>query len=88
MAPAIFDADGTLYVGGNGGDHDMNDATAKSGGIYRVVLEPDGQTASLVLMAAAPESNSNDGAADPPQNTYPGTPRPAGWSKNVKRQIT
>ncbi len=62
---AIFDADGNLYVGGNGGDHDMDDSTGTSGGIYRVVIDPDTNTASLVLMAAAPKSYSNDGAADP-----------------------
>ena len=28
---AIYDADGTLYVAGNGGDHDMNDATQEAG---------------------------------------------------------
>ncbi len=62
---AIYDADGTLYVGGNGGDHDMNDATDTSGGIYKVVIDEATNEASLVLMAAAPKSYSNDGAADP-----------------------
>ncbi len=62
---AIFDADGNLYVGGNGGDHDMNDATATSGGIYKIVIDEVTNEASLELMAAAPKSYSNDGAADP-----------------------
>lgn len=62
---AITDADGTLYVGGNGGDHDMNDGTASAGGFYRVVMDEASGTASLVLMADAPKAYSNDGAADP-----------------------
>ncbi|MEM6933987.1 MAG: type I secretion protein, partial [Pseudomonadota bacterium] len=62
---AIYDADGTLYVGGNGGDHDMDKSTGTSGGIYRVVIDHNANTASLELMSAAPKSYSNDGAADP-----------------------
>ncbi|WP_299830974.1 calcium-binding protein [uncultured Roseobacter sp.] len=62
---AIHDADGNLYIGGNGGDHDMNDATATAGGIYRVVRAPDGTDAHLELMATSPKSYSNDGTADP-----------------------
>lgn len=62
---AIIDADGTLFVGGNAGDHDMNNATRTSGGIYRVDIDPDGDTATLVLQAKAPKSYSNDGAGDP-----------------------
>ena len=62
---AINDADGTLYVGGNGGDHDMDDATGTSGGFYRVDIDADTGTATLVLVADAPKSYSNDGAADP-----------------------
>ncbi|MEM1275551.1 MAG: calcium-binding protein [Pseudomonadota bacterium] len=62
---AIYDADGNLYVGGNGGDHDMNNATGTSGGIYRVVIDEDAGEARLVLMSASPKSYSNDGAADP-----------------------
>ncbi|MEM7471174.1 MAG: type I secretion protein [Pseudomonadota bacterium] len=62
---SIVDGDGNLYVGGNGGDHDMDDATGKSGGMYRVEIDEDAGTAHLVLVAAAPKSYSNDGAADP-----------------------
>ncbi|MGB1213373.1 MAG: calcium-binding protein [Pikeienuella sp.] len=62
---AIYDADGNLYVGGNGGDHDLNDDTATSGGIYRVETNPDTGETQLVLMAASPKSYSNDGTADP-----------------------
>ncbi|WP_299631018.1 calcium-binding protein [uncultured Roseobacter sp.] len=62
---AIHDADGNLYVGGNGGDHDMNDATASAGGIYRVVQEAGSDTAHLELVATSPKSYSNDGTADP-----------------------
>lgn len=62
---AIHDADGNLYVGGNGGDHDMNDATATAGGIYRVVRQADGKSVQLELMAGSPKSYSNDGTADP-----------------------
>ncbi|MCT4559256.1 MAG: type I secretion protein [Pelagimonas sp.] len=61
---AIVDATGTLFVGGNAGDHDMNTATAKSGGIYRVSFDLDAGTAALHLQAEAPRSYSNDGAAD------------------------
>lgn len=62
---AIYDTDGVLYVGGNSGDHDMNDATPRAGGIYRVEIDPETQTARLVLVSDAPRSYSNDGAADP-----------------------
>ncbi|MEM8591903.1 MAG: type I secretion protein [Pseudomonadota bacterium] len=62
---AIIDADGTLYVGGNSGDHDMDDATGSSGGFYRVEIDPGTGEARLVLVADAPRSSSNDGAADP-----------------------
>lgn len=62
---AIYDADGNLYVAGNSGDHDMNDATASAGGIYRVVTDPDTGAIYLALVADAPRSSSNDGTADP-----------------------
>lgn len=62
---AIYDTDGTLFVGGNSGDHDMNNATGASGGIYRVEIDQATQTATLVLVTDAPRSYSNDGAADP-----------------------
>lgn len=62
---AIRDADGNLYVGGNAGDHDMNDATSSSGAIYRVVIDPVTGEASLHLITETPKSYSNDGAADP-----------------------
>lgn len=62
---AIYDADGNLFVGGNSGDHDMNNGTASAGGIYRVVMAADGLSASLELVSEAPRSYSNDGAADP-----------------------
>ncbi|MEL6233711.1 MAG: calcium-binding protein [Pseudomonadota bacterium] len=60
----VIDGDGNLYAGGNGGDHDMNNATGSSGGIYRVETEADGSTI-LVLVADAPKAYSNDGAVDP-----------------------
>lgn len=62
---AIIDADGTLYVGGNAGDHDMNNATSNAGGIYQVEIDLDTGEASLILIEEAPKSYSNDGAADP-----------------------
>lgn len=62
---AIIDANGTLYVGGNSGDHDMNNATGLSGGFYRVDIDEATGEAVLVLVADAPRSSSNDGAADP-----------------------
>jgi serralysin len=60
----IIDGDGNFYAGGNGGDHDMNDATGTSGGIYRIIRPADGD-AYLELVTAAPKSYSNDGAVDP-----------------------
>lgn len=62
---AIHDADGNLYVAGNSGDHDMNDATGSAGGIYKVVRDPEAGTVTLELMASSPRSYSNDGTADP-----------------------
>lgn len=60
----VIDGDGNFYVGGNGGDHDMDDATGTSGGIYRVDVQSDG-TAQLALVSDAPKAYSNDGAVDP-----------------------
>ena len=62
---AIYDADGNLYVAGNGGDHDLNNGTATSGGIYRVTVDPATGEAQLDLLASGPKSYSNDGTADP-----------------------
>ena len=62
---AIYDSDGTLYVAGNSGDHDMNDATAAAGGIYRVVTDETTGAVQLQLASSGPKSNSNDGTADP-----------------------
>ena len=62
---AIVDADGNLFVGGNSGDHDMNNATGSSGAIYQVIIDPETGEASLHLVEEAPRSSSNDGAADP-----------------------
>lgn len=62
---AVLDADGNLFVGGNSGDHDMNDATGNQGGIFQIIVDPATGTASMVLVAAAPGVGSNDGAADP-----------------------
>lgn len=61
----IIDADGNLYAGGNGGDHDMNDSTATSGGIYRIDTDPDTGERVLTLVADSPKAYSNDGAIDP-----------------------
>lgn len=62
---AIVDADGNLFVGGNSGDHDMNNSTSSSGAIYQVIIDPETGEASLHLVEEAPRSYSNDGAADP-----------------------
>ena len=62
---AIIDADGNLYVGGNSGDHDMDDSTPSSGAIYQVIIDEETGEATLHLVAEAPSSRSNDGAADP-----------------------
>lgn len=61
----IVDGDGNMYAGGNGGDHDMDNATRTTGGIYRVEIDAESGTASLVLMSDAPKAYSNDGTADP-----------------------
>ena len=62
---AIHDADGNLYVGGNSGDHDMNDVTRSAGGIYKVVTNEQTGEACLELISDSPRSSSNDGTADP-----------------------
>ncbi len=61
----VVDGDGNLYAGGNGGDHDMDDATSTSGGIYKVVEDEATGAVTLELVADAPKSYSNDGAVDP-----------------------
>lgn len=61
----IIDVDGNLYAGGNGGDHDMNDATKSSGGIYRIDTDAVTNERVLTLVADAPKAYSNDGAIDP-----------------------
>ncbi len=61
----ILDSDGNLYAGGNGGDHDMDDSTGTSGGIYRLDTDPDTGEIILRLVADAPKAYSNDGAMDP-----------------------
>lgn len=61
----ILDGDGNLYAGGNSGDHDLNAATGASGGIYRVMTDPQTGAIYLELVSAAPRSYSNDGAVDP-----------------------
>lgn len=62
---AFLDVDGNLFVGGNSGDHDMDNATASSGGIYQVIMDADAGTARLDLVADAQAVRNNDGAADP-----------------------
>lgn len=60
----VIDGDGNLYAGGNSGDHDMNDSTNSSGGIYAVGTDPATGEKMLTLVADAPRSSSNDGAMD------------------------
>lgn len=60
----VIDGDGNFYAGGNGGDHDLIDATGTSGGIVQVEINDDG-TARLTLVSDAPKAYSNDGAVDP-----------------------
>ncbi|EEE35334.1 type I secretion target repeat protein [Rhodobacteraceae bacterium KLH11] len=62
---AIIDADGNLFVGGNSGDHDMDDSTPATGAIFQVIVDDVTGEASLHLIEEAPKSYSNDGAADP-----------------------
>jgi len=61
----MLDADGNLYAGGNGGDHDMDDSTGTSGGIYRIETDPVTGLKYLRLVSDAPKAYSNDGALDP-----------------------
>jgi len=60
----VIDGDGNFYAGGNGGDHDMDDATGISGGIYRINITDEGDS-YLELVSDAPRAYSNDGAVDP-----------------------
>lgn len=64
----ILDGDGNLYVGGNSGNHDFDQSTGSSGGIYRVITSSDTGAVHLELVSAAPRSYSNDGAVDPTSN--------------------
>ena len=59
----MIDADGTVYAGANNANHDLDPATAKSGGFYRLVTGEDGGL-RMELLAAAPQVSSNDGAMD------------------------
>lgn len=62
---AVFtDADGNLYAGFNGGNHDLDSSTANSGGIYQITGF-DSDTAQAVLLSESPLTSSNDGASDP-----------------------
>ncbi|MEM7190333.1 MAG: calcium-binding protein, partial [Pseudomonadota bacterium] len=62
---AFLDVDGNLFVGGNKGDHDMDNATGSSGGIYKVVFDENSDDAYLELVSDAQAVRNNDGAADP-----------------------
>ena len=61
----FFDGDGNLYYGLNSGDADMDQATANSGGIFKVNVDWDKGTAFAEFMSEAPATGSNDGAVDP-----------------------
>ena len=62
---AVFtDAEGNLYAGLNGGDHDGDGATGASGAIYQITGF-DGPQAQATLLAASPTTNKNDGISDP-----------------------
>lgn len=62
---AVIDGDGNLYVGGNGGDHDLDNSTRTTGGIYKVITDPETGAVHLELVTEAPKAYSNDGAVDP-----------------------
>jgi hypothetical protein len=62
---AFEDVDGNLYVGGNSGDHDMDDSTQSSGAVFQVITDDETGTAYLKFISAGPTSRSNDGTADP-----------------------
>jgi serralysin len=61
----VIDGDGNLYVGGNGGDHDMDDTTMSSGGIYKISTDAETGALYLDLVADTQRVFSNDGAMDP-----------------------
>ncbi|MEM7178020.1 MAG: calcium-binding protein [Pseudomonadota bacterium] len=61
---SMVDADGNVYLGGNSGDHDLDTATATSGGFYRVVTDPATGGLYMELLAEAPRVSSNDGTMD------------------------
>ena len=63
---AVFmDGEGNLYFGLNRGDHDLDGTTDAAGGIYRVEVDWDTQSAYAEYMAEAQSTGSNDGAVDP-----------------------
>lgn len=62
---AVFmDGLGNLYAGLNNGDHDLDEATAHSGGIYRIEIDANRQFATAALMSSAQSTGNNDGAMD------------------------
>ena len=63
----MSDVDGQLYVGANAGDHDLDNSTADTGAIYRIVDAPEGypEGAQVIeLLATTTAVGSNDGAMD------------------------
>jgi Ca2+-binding RTX toxin-like protein len=62
---AVFmDGFGNLYAGLNTGDHDLDDETENSGGIYRIDVDKNGQFSTAVLISPAQPTGNNDGAMD------------------------
>jgi Ca2+-binding RTX toxin-like protein len=59
----IVDSDGSVYIGANNADHDLNSSTPNAGGFYKVVTGEDGAL-YMKLLAEAPKVSSNDGAMD------------------------
>lgn len=62
---AFIDVDGNLFVGGNSGDHDMDNSTGKSGAIYQVITDENTGEARLEIVSDAQNVRNNDGATDP-----------------------
>ncbi|MEM6311115.1 MAG: calcium-binding protein [Pseudomonadota bacterium] len=63
---AVFvDSDGTVHYGMNRGDHDRDQDTDVTGGVFRINADWDAGTAYTELMAESQATGSNDGASDP-----------------------
>ncbi|MDG1209096.1 MAG: calcium-binding protein [Paracoccaceae bacterium] len=60
----MVDGDGNIYVGANNANHDLDDATPKTGGFYAMQFDTDSQAYTMELLSEATPVGSNDGAMD------------------------